>query len=55
MRHMGACSVCQNHESGHDSLAILVSGQSWESMLASLNPGVLELYSRADIIGVLPK
>jgi hypothetical protein len=55
MRHMGACSVCQHHESGHDSLATLVSGQSWESMLASLNPGVLELYSRDDIIGVLPE
>jgi hypothetical protein len=54
MRHMGACLVCQHHESGHDSLATLVSGQSWESMLASLNPGVLELYSRDDIIGILP-
>jgi hypothetical protein len=45
--------VCQHHESGHDSLATLVSGLSWESMLASLNPSVLELYSRVDIIGIL--
>jgi hypothetical protein len=52
-RHMGACLVCQHHESGHDSLATLVSVLSWESMLASLDPGVLELYSRADIIGIL--
>jgi hypothetical protein len=53
MRHMGACSVCQHHESWNDSLAILVSEQSCESMLPSLNHGVLELYSRAAIIGVL--
>ena len=53
MGHMGACLVCQHHESGHDSLATLVSGMSWESMLASLDPGVLELYSRVDIIGIL--
>ena len=55
MRHIGACSVCQHYDRGHDSLVALVSGQSWESMLASLNLGVLELYNRADIIGVLPE
>jgi hypothetical protein len=46
MRHMGACLVCQHHESGHDSVATLVSVLSWESMLASLDPGALEIYSR---------
>jgi hypothetical protein len=55
MRHMAAYMVCQHHESGHDSLAILVLGQSWESMLASLDPSVLDLYSRANKIGILPK
>jgi hypothetical protein len=52
-RHMEACSVGQHHESRHDSLATLVSGQSWEIMLASLDPGILNLYSRVDIIGIL--
>jgi hypothetical protein len=42
-----------HHESGHDSVATLVSVLSWESMLASLDPGALEIYSRADIIGIL--
>lgn len=55
MRHMGACLVCQHHESGHDSLATLVSVLGWESMIASLDPGVLELYSRVDTIGIVPE
>jgi hypothetical protein len=53
MRNLGACSICQHHKSGHDSLATLVSVLSWDSMLASLDPGALEIYSRADIIGIL--
>jgi hypothetical protein len=53
MRHMGACLVSQHHDLGHDSLATLVSRLSWESMVASLDLGVLELYSRVDIIGIL--
>jgi len=44
---MGACLICQHQDSGHDSLATLVSVMIWESMLASLNPGVIELYNRA--------
>jgi hypothetical protein len=44
---MGAFLVCQHQDSGHDSLATLVSVMSWESMLASLNPSVIELYNRA--------
>jgi len=55
MRHMGACLVCQHHESGHDSLATLILGKSWESMIASLDPSILELYSSVDIIGILPE
>jgi hypothetical protein len=55
MRHMGACLVSHHHESRCDSLATLISGQSWEGMLASLNLGILELYSRDDIIGILSK
>jgi hypothetical protein len=53
MRHMEACLVCQHHESRHDFLATLVSVLSWESMLASLDPGAIEIYSRADIIVLL--
>jgi hypothetical protein len=52
-RHMEACWVCQHHKSGHDSLATRVSVLSWESMLASHDPGALETYSRADFIGIL--
>jgi hypothetical protein len=53
MRHMGACLVFQHHRSGHDSVATLVSVLSWESMLDSLDPGALEIYSRDDIIEIL--
>ena len=45
--------VCQHHESGHDFVATLFSVLSGESMLEFLNPSVLELYSRVDIIGIL--
>jgi hypothetical protein len=37
----------------HDSIATLVSALSWESVLASLDPGALEIYSRDDIIEIL--
>jgi hypothetical protein len=53
MRHMEACLVCQHHKSGNDFVATLVSVLSWENMLASLDPRALEIYSRADIIGLL--
>jgi hypothetical protein len=53
MRHMGACLVGHHHKLGNDTLATLVLGKSWESMLEYLDPSVLELYSRVDIIGIL--
>jgi hypothetical protein len=53
MRHMGEFLVCRHHDSGHDFVATIVSVLSWESMLASLDPGALEIYSRDDIIGIL--
>jgi hypothetical protein len=53
MMHMGACLVCQAHELGHDSVSTLISVSSWESMLDSLDPGELEVYSRNNIIGML--
>jgi hypothetical protein len=53
MRHMGACLVCQHHESGHESVATIVSVLSWESMLASLDPGELQIYSKDDITRIL--
>jgi len=53
MGHMEECLVCQHHESGHESITILVLVLSWESMLASLDLGALEIYNRADIIWLL--